>query len=65
MPIDIIPVGAVIEEVTTEDIPLAKRGRGRPKASLNKPKVVKVPDPPPEEEQEEEQEDQEEEPEEE
>ena len=65
MPIDIIPVGAVIEEAeplaaATEDVPPAKRGRGRPKGSLNKPKVL---DPPPEEEQEE-PEEQEEEPEE-
>ena len=74
MPIELIPAGADIEEVaeptateipteTPEEIPPIKRGRGRPKGSLNKPKPAKhVPKPvrhvpvPPEEEEEEEEE---------
>ena len=62
MPIELIPAGADIEEVvaelhtteitteTPEETLPIKRGRGRPKGSLNKPKPVRHdPVPPPEE----------------
>ena len=56
MTIQLIPAGDVVE--TDPSMPTVKRGRGRPKGSLNKPKVVNLAVPPaPEEEQPEEQQD--------
>ena len=50
MPISLVPVGeqipaAVVAEtpsMATVETPPPKRGRGRPKGSLNKPKVVNL-----------------------